>query len=134
MKTSSADVRSREAKRYFFLLRVPVTLLAAALASWMEIEPLFDAGVMTKRPVAALRPSTALPCLPGLLPTVSERVAMIINVRASSATRKRRFRTRDGVLSKTADAGSHYPCRRQLLPCVCPLAPGADPQMALFPG
>ena len=76
MKTSSADVRSRVAKSYFFLL--PVTLLAAALASLMEIEPRFEAGVMTKRPVAALRPRTALPCLPTLLLTVSERVAMAV--------------------------------------------------------
>ena len=94
MKTSSADGRSRAAKRYFFLLRLPVTLLAAALASLTEIEPLFDAGVMTKRPVAALRPSTALPCLPGLLLTVFERVAMTINVRAFPATHKRRFEPR----------------------------------------
>src|SRR5215212_1006202 len=76
MKTSSADVRSRVAKSYFFVL--PVTLLAAALASWMEIEPRFEAGVITKRPVAALRPRTVLPCLPVLLLAASERVAMVV--------------------------------------------------------
>lgn len=95
MKTSSADVRSRAAKRYFYLL--PVTLLAAALASVTEIEPRFEAGGMTKRPVAALRPSTAFPCLPGLLLTVSERVAMTFNVRISGPARKRRFATCDGA-------------------------------------
>lgn len=90
MKTSSADVRSRAAKRYVFLPLV--TLLAAALASLTVIEPRFEAGVSTKRPVAALRPRTAPSCLLGFPPVVSERVAMPINVRVCPAPRKAEHR------------------------------------------
>ena len=48
-------------KAYFFLL---CTSLATRLTSRIVIELPFDAGLRTKRPVAALRPATSLPCLP----------------------------------------------------------------------
>ena len=87
MKTSSADVLSRAVKHYFF--EELVMLLTAAWASLTEIEPGFEAGVMTKRPVAALRPSTrALPCLSDLLLALFGRVPIFGNVHLSPPTRK----------------------------------------------
>ena len=73
MNTSSADVPDLAAKRYFFLLW---TSLATRLASRIEIEPPFDAGLSTKRPVAALRPATWPPGLPVLGDAELVEVAM----------------------------------------------------------
>jgi hypothetical protein len=74
MKTSFGDVRLRAAKCYFFLLFR--TFVTAAFASFKEIVPGFEAGLRTKRPVAALRPRMASPRLEDLPYVVCVRVLM----------------------------------------------------------
>ena len=73
MNTSSADVPALAANGYFFLLW---TSLATRLTSRIVIELPFDAGLSTKRPVAALRPATWLPGLPVLGDAELVEVAM----------------------------------------------------------
>ena len=62
MKTSSADVESRDGKPYFFLLSAKLFMADCTCST--EIELPLDAGLRTNRPVTALRPTTALDLLP----------------------------------------------------------------------
>ena len=74
MKTSLVDVRSTPANRQDFLRAI--TLRTAVEAALTEIEPVLDAGLNTKRPVAALRPSTEPLGFPDLAPVEWGRVVM----------------------------------------------------------